>query len=61
MLKLCSIMTVVGFFGFWIFGFLALTSNIQDNLIIAYAFLAFGGLILGSFSYLRLCRYNPKK
>ena len=61
MLKIFSIMTIVGFFGFWAFGALALSDTAQSNLTVLYVLFAFSGLVLGSFSYLRLCRNTPSK
>ena len=60
MLKTCSIMAVIGFLAFWALGFLAFTGNASETLTVFYIMLAFSGLALGSFSYLRLCRNNPK-
>jgi len=61
MLKILSVMTIVGFFGFWAFGALALSDAAQSNLTVLYVLFAFSGLVLGSFSYLRLCRNTPSK
>jgi hypothetical protein len=60
MLKTCSIATVVGFLGFWVFGFLALTGDLTEGLNVVYILLAFAGLTLGTLSYFRLCRLSPK-
>jgi hypothetical protein len=59
MLKTCSLVTVIGFCAFWVFGFLALTGDGNSTLTAAYAVAAFAGLAAGSFAYLRLCRVMP--
>jgi hypothetical protein len=59
MLKMCSLVTVIGFCAFWVFGFLALTGDGAAMLTTGYAFAAFVGLAAGSFAYLRLCRVMP--
>ena len=55
MLKVCALSCVIGWSAFWAFSYLALTADpaavTQSSLA---ALLAFGGLMLGTFSYIRL-------
>ena len=57
MLKICALSCVVGWSAFWAFSYLALTADpadvVQTTLAAA---LAFGGLLTGTFSYIRLGR-----
>lgn len=57
MSKLIAILNVVAWSGFWAFGYIALTSSdLGTAQITTAAILAFIGLIVGLFAYLRLVR-----
>lgn len=57
MLKFCALACVIGWSAFWAFSYLALTADpaavAQTTLA---ALLAFAGLLVGTFSYIRLGR-----
>ncbi|MEQ9692576.1 hypothetical protein [Shimia sp. SDUM112013] len=57
MTKLIAILNVIAWSGFWAFGYIALTSrDLSDGQLMMAALLAFAGLILGIFAYLKLVR-----
>lgn len=55
--KIVAIACVISWSGFWAFGYLALTSGVQETgqMLIA-TLLAGAGFLTGIFTYLRLCR-----
>ncbi|MEY4983387.1 MAG: hypothetical protein RIR62_1653 [Pseudomonadota bacterium] len=57
MLKICALSCVIGWSAFWAFSYLALTADpaaVAQSTVAAL--LAFGGLLVGTFSYIRLGR-----
>lgn len=54
MLKFCSLSCVIGWCAFWAFGFLALTGAATATNTYISMFLAAAGMVVGTFSYLRL-------
>ena len=57
MTKLIAILNVIAWSGFWAFGYIAITSrDLSDGQLMMAALLAFAGLILGIFAYLKLVR-----
>lgn len=60
MSKMIALICVVSWSGFWAFGYLALTADIQNqNQMITAGMLAFAGFLTGMFTYMRLCRDYP--
>ena len=60
MKKLVAFACVVSWSGFWAFGYLALSADIQDQpQIIVGGVLATLGFLTGVFAYLKLCRDLP--
>lgn len=60
MKKIIAILSVISWSGFWVFGYLALSSDGQDQgLGIVYALLAAAGFLIGAFAYMRLCCDRP--
>jgi hypothetical protein len=57
MKKLVAITCVVAWTGFWAFGYLALSANIDDaGQVLTAAVLAGLGFLTGTYTYLKLCR-----
>ncbi len=57
MMKSCAITCVIGWLSFWAFGAAALLGTTLTEIQMSIAtLLAFGGLIAGMTSYLKLCR-----
>ncbi len=57
MKKLIAILCVISWSGFWAFGYLAISSGIEDNgQLVTAVVLAALGLLTGVFTYLRLAR-----
>lgn len=54
MRKFIALSCVVGWFAFWAFGLIALFGGIDDAQVVAAVLLAFGGLVMGMTSYLKL-------
>ena len=58
--KLVAILCVVSWSGFWVFGYLALSAETnQQGQIIVASVLAAIGLLTGVFAYLRLSSEKP--
>ena len=58
--KLVAIACVVSWSGFWAFGYLALSADIQDQgQILVASLLAALGFLSGVFAYIRLARDRP--
>ncbi|WP_103334284.1 hypothetical protein [Pseudotabrizicola formosa] len=58
--KLIALICVVSWSGFWAFGYLALTADIQDQTqIMVASLLAAFGFLSGVFAYIRLARDRP--
>ena len=57
MTKLIAIVNVIAWAGFWAFGYIALTSDdLTDSQLVVAAVLAFAGLVMGLFAYMKLVR-----
>lgn len=55
--KIVAIACVISWSGFWAFGYLALTSGVQETgQMMTATLLAALGFLTGIFTYLRLCR-----
>lgn len=60
--KLIALVCVISWSGFWAFGYLALSADIQDQTQMVIAgLLAFGGFLTGMFTYMRLSRDFPSR
>lgn len=58
--KLIAVICVISWSGFWAFGYLALSAEIQDQTqMVTAGFLAFAGFLTGMFTYMRLSRDMP--
>jgi hypothetical protein len=58
--KLIALICVISWSGFWAFGYLALSADIQDQTqMVTAGFLAFAGFLTGMFTYMRLSRDIP--
>jgi len=58
--KLVAIACVISWSGFWAFGYLALSADIQDQgQMVTAGLLAFAGFLTGMFTYMRLSRNIP--
>lgn len=58
--KLVAFACVVSWSGFWAFGYLALSADIQDQgQILVASLLAALGFLTGVFAYIRLARDKP--
>lgn len=58
--KLVALACVVSWSGFWAFGYLALSADIQDqSQIIVAGLLAALGFVTGVFAYIKLSRDRP--
>lgn len=58
--KLVAIVCVVSWSGFWAFGYLALSADVQDRgQILVASLLAALGFLSGVFAYIRLARDRP--
>ncbi|MEY2990767.1 MAG: hypothetical protein RI946_161 [Pseudomonadota bacterium] len=56
-MKSCAITCVIGWLSFWTFGAVAvLTPDLSETQMVIATLLAFGGLMAGMTSYLKLCR-----
>jgi hypothetical protein len=56
-MRYCALSCVIGWFSFWTFGAIAVfVPTLNDLQIIVAAILAFGGIMAGMTSYLKLCR-----
>ncbi|GEM_PF-2097394 len=56
-MKSYALSCVIGWLAFWTFGVIAVvTQGLHETQIITAAILAFGGLLAGMTSYLKLCR-----
>lgn len=59
MSKLIAILNVVAWAGFWAFGYLALSADLNNpGQMVTAAILAFIGAVLGIFAYLWLIRHS---
>ena len=57
MTKLIAVINVIAWAGFWAFGYIALTSDdLTDSQLVVAAVLAFAGLVMGLFAYMKLVR-----
>lgn len=55
--KLVALACVVSWSGFWAFGYLALSADIQDQgQVVTAGLLAFAGFLTGTFAYIKLSR-----
>lgn len=60
MKKLVAVACVVSWSGFWAFGYLALSADIQDqSQILVATVLAAIGFVTGVFAYIKLSRDRP--
>lgn len=58
--KLVALACVIGWSGFWAFGYLALSADIQDQgQIVVASVLAAVGFLTGVFAYIKLARDKP--
>ncbi|MDO8883774.1 MAG: hypothetical protein U0934_07800 [Pseudotabrizicola sp.] len=58
--KLVALVCVISWSGFWAFGYLALSADIQDqNQILVASLLAALGFLTGVFAYIQLARDKP--
>ena len=58
MTKLIAILNVVAWSGFWAFGYIAVTTEVQNGTqMMVAALLAFAGAVMGVFAYLWLVRH----
>ncbi|MFN3847217.1 MAG: hypothetical protein ACK4RZ_15565 [Paracoccaceae bacterium] len=58
--KIVAFLCVVSWSGFWAFGYLALSADIQDqSQILVAGLLAALGFLTGVFAYIRLSRDRP--
>lgn len=58
--KFVALLCVISWSGFWAFGYLALTADIQNQgQIVVAIVLAALGFLTGTFAYLRLSRGQP--
>ncbi|RGP36254.1 hypothetical protein [Pseudotabrizicola alkalilacus] len=61
MSKLVALACVISWSGFWAFGYLALSADIQDqNQILVASLLAALGFVSGVFAYIKLARDKPE-
>ncbi len=59
--KLVALVCVISWSGFWAFGYLALSADIQDQAQILVASLLAGlGFVTGVFAYIKLARDRPE-
>ena len=59
--KVIAVLCVISWSGFWAFGYLALSADIQDEgQIIVASVLAAVGFLTGVFAYLRLSHTRPE-
>lgn len=60
MKKVITLVCVISWSGFWAFGYLAFSADLQDasHMVIAGC-LAFAGVLTGMFTYMRLARGLP--
>ncbi|WP_424832196.1 hypothetical protein [Ruegeria sp.] len=57
MTKLIAVINVIAWAGFWAFGYIAITSDdLTDSQLVVAAILAFAGLVMGLFAYMKLVR-----
>lgn len=57
MTKLIAILNVIAWSGFWAFGYIALTQrDLEEGQLVVAIILAFLGLVIGLFAYLKLVR-----
>ena len=62
MRKLIALLAVVGWSGFWAFGYLALSAGIaEERQAVTAALLAAAGLFSGSLAWLWLCREGHRR
>ncbi len=60
MKKLVALACMVSWLGFWVFGYLAFTADVQNHTqILVAGGLAGLGFLTGIFAYLRLCKDCP--
>ena len=58
--KLIALVCVISWSGFWAFGYLALSAEIDDPAqMVTAGLLAFAGFLTGMFTYMRLSRDIP--
>jgi membrane associated rhomboid family serine protease len=58
--KLVALVCVISWSGFWAFGYLALSADVQDqSQVMVAALLAAFGFLTGVFAYIKLSRDHP--
>lgn len=59
--KLVALACVISWSGFWAFGYLALSADVQDQTqILVASLLAAFGFVSGVFAYIKLARDKPE-